>query len=71
MTEFLLTVLFLDYELSICIGWFAISRCFGYRLVELVSYLSYRVTVEYGICVMTPHICTVIYGTGLSLLHIC
>jgi hypothetical protein len=40
MTEFLLTVLFLDYvtdyELSICIGWFAISRCFGYRLVELV-----------------------------------
>jgi hypothetical protein len=47
MTEFLfVTVLFLDYELSICNGWFAISRCFCYRLVEVVSYLSYSVTVD-------------------------
>ena len=49
MTEFLLTVLFLDYELSICIGWFAISQCFGYRLVELVSYLLYRVAVTVSV----------------------
>ncbi|MGK3745119.1 MAG: hypothetical protein ACI90V_011980 [Bacillariaceae sp.] len=66
MTEFLLTVLFLDYELSICIGWFAISRCFGYRLVELVSHC--RIALQWN---TVSHICTVIYGTGLSLLHIC
>jgi hypothetical protein len=37
----LLTVLFLDYELSICIVWFAIIRCFDYRMVELVSGISF------------------------------
>jgi hypothetical protein len=49
-------------RLSICIGWFAISRCFFYRLVELVSYLSYRVTVEQWIQYLcNDHIYVVIY----------
>jgi hypothetical protein len=56
----LLIVLFLDYVimLPICIVWFAISRCFGYRLVKLVSELfvvsHYR--VGYGIWAMTQYI---------------
>jgi hypothetical protein len=51
--------------LSVLVGLLSVDAL-AYRLVELVSHC--RIALQWN---TVSHICTVIYGTGLSLLHIC